>query len=115
MSESLNEFWVRNISNKNVSLYDLGITIRKGVSCNLLDTRRYNLTPEQVNESYKAGSLFLKRDKIKQVFGLPEIITIDKIVSDQPMQRRKVSAVKVEEVKYDELNISDEQFADEFS
>ena len=48
-----------------MSLADLRLTIRRGESRNLLDTRHYKYTLEQLEKSAATGSIFAKRSKIK--------------------------------------------------
>ena len=55
------EFWITNISNKAISLADLGIHIYPFRSVNLLDSNHYrHITEKQLINSAKSGSLFVK-------------------------------------------------------
>lgn len=58
----MKQFWVFNISNSDVSLGDLNITIRSKTSVNLL--KNSQITYEQALKSAESGSLFKKRNKI---------------------------------------------------
>jgi hypothetical protein len=74
MSElsSKTEFWVNNISDKDVMLGDLRIKIpaRRGV--NLMDKRHYSYTYEQLKESMQSGSIYTKQAYIKVGKGPPQ-------------------------------------------
>lgn len=108
-------FWITNISKKIVSLSDLGICVYPMRSVNLLDEKHYYLTKEQLLKSAEVGSLFIKRDKIviRQVApempGKNHIPYIDKPIF--PSKQR--SAQEPENIKYEELNILDEEYAEE--
>lgn len=109
------EFWIINISTRNVSLADLNITINSFNSVNLL-SKHYHLTLEQIESSVKSGSIFKKRDKIK-IKGKAPIKEIAKpILEDKngvlPNTRTK-SIVMTKHEHYEELELSDEQFAEE--
>lgn len=122
----ISSFWVTNISKRNVSLSDLNVTIKAFSSVNLLDKRHYAYTLEQLQVSAKSGSLFLKNKmillreiapeikveqmKVHQTFYDPET----KIwYGNNYLPTRKKSILEVKEEKYAELNLSDEQFAEE--
>ena len=57
-------FWITNISNRNVSLSDLNLTIKAYSSINLMDSKHYNYSIEQINKSVLNGSIYNKRNKI---------------------------------------------------
>lgn len=65
------ELWITNINrNQDISLGDLGITIRHGQSINLLKKKRngwphYNLTRKQIEDSIENGSIYKKSTSIK--------------------------------------------------
>ena len=108
-------FWVTNISKVNVSLTDLNYDIPALSHVNLLDSKHHYYTKEQLELSASSGSLFKKSDKIKIRKVLPQtppppILPIDRT---NPMPTRQRSALKIEKVQYDELNISDDDFAKE--
>lgn len=114
------EFWATNISNFNVSLRDLGLTIPSKKSVNLLDDRHYSLSKEQLELSATSGSLYAKRDKILIRQTEPEApIKPGIMVSKMPrfvaqnMQRTKII---VEDIKYEELlSTSEEEFANDMT
>ena len=108
-------FWLTNISDKNVSLSDLNLTIKAFSSVNLLDKKHYKYTLEQLNASVNNGSVFKKRKMIvKRIFS-PEQTKkyITAINRDTIIPSRERSILIIKEENYDELNISDEQFAKE--
>lgn len=104
------EFWVVNLSDKNVSLRDLAITIPAHSNKNLLG-KKSQYTLEQLLASVESGSIFAKRDKIKVRNVPPQIpvppgIYIMKEIRTGPIR----SLVEIKEPKYVELDFSDEQF-----
>lgn len=110
------EFWVVNISDRNVTLSDLRISIPHHSSLNLLDSRHYSYTYQQLKQSALEGSIFKKRDKIKvgkQPAEKPD--PIKHTLSNRPMVRRKRSAVKVEKMEFEEFAMSDEEYAAEMA
>ena len=113
--ENKEEFWVSNISDRNVSLSDLGLTIKTLHTVNLLDSRHYYLTKEQLLKSQECGSLFKKKDKVvvrkvPPALRKPHLVTID-LNAIVPSKQR--SSIVILEKKYEELNITDEEFASE--
>lgn len=106
------EFWITNITNKDVSLSDLGVTIRAYSSINLLDSKHYYITKEQIEKSIKLGSLFKRKNVISIRKIYPQIekkyIKIDK---DAYIPNRQRSIFENKQETYEELNISDEDFA----
>lgn len=99
-------FWVTNISNMNVSLRDLNISLKAMSHANLLDERHYSYTLEQLQKSAESGSIYRKRNKIK-IRKVPPPITSNKLVlSRQPLDKAKnpaLSRVKMINDKFDEL------------
>lgn len=117
------EFWIINTSTtRDVSLGDLRLTIRRGESRNLLDSRHYSYTEEQLEKSAKTGSIYAKRNviKIRDIRPSP-VITPGKYVTKGNRITRletKVPVVKIEEPHYDDIDFlndmpgdSDEKFA----
>lgn len=109
-------FWVTNISKMNVSLADLNLTIKSYTMVNLLDMKHYDYSLEQLTKSATSGSLHKKRDKIVVRKLAPEVIN-DKILLDRetciPTRERSILIIKEEH--YEELAVSDEEFAKEAS
>jgi hypothetical protein len=115
MKASANSFWVINVTNTNVTLSDLNITIEARHTLNLLDAH-YPYTLEQLQKSEKSGSLYIKRNKILKRICAPEIkkeIIICDIGSIIPNREKSMYSIK--EQNYEELNayniMSDEKFA----
>lgn len=107
-------FWVTNLSNRNVTLSDLALNIKAMTTVNLLDMRHYCYTLEQLIKSANSGSLFNKRDKMAiRIYG-PDLIS--KTVSFDrksiiPTRQRSIFDMKEEH--FEELDVSDEDFAKE--
>lgn len=114
MKFSNKEFWVTNISNRDVSLADLNLTIRAFTSINLLG-RRYHYTLEQLNNSVASGSIFKKRNKIFKRSVPPTLINMNVTGVDENaiIPSRERSVLDIKEEKYEELSVSDEDFAKE--
>lgn len=105
--------WVINISNRNVSLTDLNLTIRALTSVNLLDKKHYQYSIKQIQDSITSGSLFKKRDIIKIRQSAPTIIKKNMSVAINaqiPSRDRSIFTIKKE--NYEELNVTDEQYAE---
>jgi len=109
-------FWCINTSDRNVCLSDLAITIPAGRHWDLLDSKRFTFTIEQLKASMKSGSIYKKRDKIKIGKGQPQIASLPKrVVSEYPIHVRPRSAVIVEDPQFDELIPSDQSYAEEMA
>ena len=111
-------FWVVNISERNVCLSDLALTIPRRASMNLLDKAHFSYTYNELLASMRIGSIFKKRHIIKIGTGPPVPIDDRKFeVSKRPIQIRKRSIVDVNETEpdYDEIIWSDEQHANEMA
>ena len=108
------DFWVTNICNMNVSLADLNLTIKAFSSVNLLDKKHYYYTLEQLEKSEKFGSIFKKSNKIKVRQIAPQTIKMNvPFIHETYMPTRGRSVFSITEDKYEELNMTDEQFAEE--
>jgi hypothetical protein len=109
------EFWITNICNRNVSLADLNLTIKAYSSINLLDNKHYNYSTEQIEESVTKGSIYKKRNKIFVRKIAPEVTTATQISfkKDERIPDRHTSLFEIKQEKYEELELSDEEFADE--
>lgn len=106
------EFWITNISKRDVSLADLNITIKAGQSLDLLH-RRNSFTKEELLLSAASGSLFTKRSKVFVRKVLPEPAP-SKIMEMDPkatIPTRYRSILEVSTVTFDELTLSDDDFA----
>jgi hypothetical protein len=109
-----NELWITNISKMNISLSDLNLTIKSLASINLLDEKHYHYTLEQIEKSIQSGSIFKRRDKIFVRINAPDLLKNNMSVIREtyiPSRKRSLFEMKVDH--YDELDVSDEQFAEE--
>lgn len=108
------EFWVTNISSMNVSLTDLNLTIKAFVSVNLLDSRHYKYSLSELQLSAASGSIYKKRDKLVIRKNAPDIMTPNVAINkDSIIPGREHSILAIKEEYYEELKISDEEFAAE--
>jgi hypothetical protein len=101
-------FWITNISNRNVSLSDLNISVPAMSSVNLLDKKHYYLTEEQVKKSAAKGSIFAKRDKIVVRRVAPITLKGQKPIpfnQDIPSPRRSKSVYEIKQEQYEELKV----------
>ena len=109
-------FWVTNTCNRNVSLADLNLTIKAFSSVNLLDRKHYSYTLEQLQKSATNGSLFKKRHIISVRKVEPTIMRMNIPLSTETyIPNRQRSVLEIKEELYEELDVSDEQFASENS
>ena len=108
------EFWITNISNMNVSLTDLNLTVRSHSTINLLDAKHYSYTLEEIEQSVLNGSIAKKKDKIFVCKSGPKTTKNNiAFIKDAYMPTRAKSIFSIKEETYEELNLSDEQFAEE--
>ena len=107
-------FWLTNLSNMNVSLADLNLTVKAYSSVNLLDNRHYYYTLEQLEQSTKSGSIFKKRDKMVVRKIAPGILKANiPLLRETFIPTRERSTLAIKEEKYEELHVSDEEFAED--
>jgi len=112
-------FWVTNVSNRNVSLTDLALSIKAYSTVNLMDTRHYSFTKDQLEKSATSGSLFLKRSKLKVRNNAPVEIKNEMLVThNNIIPGRERSTLDIKQVDYEELKVEDtkadeEKFANE--
>lgn len=113
MSKEPKTFWITNISNKNVSLGDLNMTVKAFATINLLDSKHYHYNEEQLKKSALNGSIYSKRDKIfvRKVPPTIEVAIMQSVEANIPSRQRSIVEVKYE--TYEELNVSDEEWAAE--
>lgn len=105
-------FWVTNVSNRNVSLTDLALSIKAFTTVNLLDSRHYSLTKEQLEKSATSGSLFLKRRMLK-VRNVPPVVqeslnTIH-MNPESVIPGRERSTLNIKQEHYEELNVLEQK------
>lgn len=107
-------FWLTNTSKRNVSLADLGLTVKAMSSVNLLDNRHYYYTLEQLQKSAATGSIFNKRKILFVRIVEPNIIKMNvPLIKETYLSSRQKSLYEIKEDNYEELNVSDEEFAAE--
>ena len=113
----MNEWWITNISNKNVTLADLALIVKAGCSLNLLDKKHFSYDIDVLEKSRSQGSIFKKRDKIKVGITHQQIHKDIKYeLSNQKIQTKLRSVVKIDEFEYDnEWTYSDEAYAEEMT
>jgi len=112
-------FWLTNVSNRNVSLSDLNLTVKAYSSINLLDNKHYQYTLDQLQKSVESGSVFKKRDKLVVRKIAPEILKANvPLIRETYIPSRERSVFAIKEQNYEELRvenedqkISDENFA----
>lgn len=110
---SRDEFFIINISKRNVVLTDLYITVPKMKTVNLL-SKHYHFTLEQLIKSATSGSLYKKRDKIWLRNGDLKK-EIEKIkIEENILKSRSKSSYVFEPITYDELlDVSDKEYVSE--
>jgi hypothetical protein len=110
------EFWITNLTNRDVALADLRLTVPAFRSINILDPRHYHLSVEQIETSLKNGSLF-RRKGIIVVRDVPpkEPVKPGVYVYKGPLPGRRFERPirQVEDKQYEELQVSTEKFAAE--
>lgn len=114
MKKVIPAFWVTNVSDRNVTLSDLALNIPAFRTVNLMDTRHYQYNLEQLQKSATSGSLFKKRDKIAVRRMAPDVHKDGKLLDRQAViPSRERSVLEIKEEKYEELQVSNEEFASE--
>ena len=109
-----NFFWITNISNRNVSLADLNLTIKAYGSVNLLDGKHYSYNLKQLQDSVNFGSIHAKRDKIVVRNTAPQMVKMNiPLLAETYIPSRERSTYVIENKEYEELQMSDEDFAKE--
>lgn len=107
-------FWVTNVSNMNVSLADLNVTVKAMSSVNLLDKKHFSCSKEQLLKSFASGSLFKKRNKIFVRQVVPEIENTNLLFNrNESFPSRDRSILSIKEENYEELNLSDAEYANQ--
>jgi hypothetical protein len=116
-SQTSEQFWVSNISDMNVSLSDLGLTIPARKTVNLLDKRHYSFSQEELALSAVSGSIFKKKSKVvvrkvPPVFETRQLLEVD-YNALAPSRRRSI--VQIREERHEELEVSDDMFAEQMA
>jgi hypothetical protein len=103
-------FWVTNFSDRNVSLGDLYISIPAKSSVNLLDSRHYKFTKEQLEKSVTSGSIYKKRHLIAKRNVPPHMISKQLIETDPSviLPQRTKSGYEIRQERYEELEEFDD-------
>jgi hypothetical protein len=118
MKMALITFWLTNISNRNVSLTDLNLTVRARSAVNLMDKKHYQYTIEQLQKSAESGSIFKKRDKLIVRKIAPDVLsanisldflTKNIVLCQNAIPSRERSILNIKEEHYEELNIDEEK------
>lgn len=110
------EFWITNISTNNISLSDLNITLNSYTSVNLLDKRHQYLTVDEIRDSLEKGALskYIKMRKIVIRHSAPIIFKNEmRIAEGAIIPDRHMSIFEINHKDYEELDITDEEFAAE--
>lgn len=108
-------FWITNKSKKAVHLQDIGVVIYPFRSLNLLDRKHYSLTKQQLEKSKENGSLFRRKNEVvvREVPPGAPIKQYIELQKDAIIPTRQRSIVEIENIKYEELNVSDDDYAAE--
>jgi hypothetical protein len=110
------KFLIHNRSRQAVSIGDLRITIPPGKTLNLLNNK-IGITLDQIEASYKNGSIFKKKDKLVKVEEAPDPfrappITVSKYaaLTDNPIGIFSKNTSIYNDVFGSDVNISDDEF-----
>lgn len=104
----IKEFWITNLSNRNVTLADLNISVPARSSVNLLDDRHYSFTEIQLKVSAENGSIYNKRDKIIVRKVAPKIVKPKALPYYQDVPpARSTSIFEIKQENYEELNVDE--------
>lgn len=104
----MREFLVMNISNRDVSLSDLNLTIKSKRTVNLLDSRHYNFTLEQLQLSAKSGSLFKKSAILKVIPNRIKKEKLLEVVKKTTFPDKHRSTVVVNYYEYKDEDVDDD-------
>lgn len=117
MSKILKSFWITNISKKDITLEDLNCVVRSFTSINLLDSKHYNITEQQIKNSLEAGSLKKKNHLVKPRITAPEKEKPISIITEPTtMPTRAKALIELKSKNFDnELDITDDEFANELA
>lgn len=123
----MKDFWIINITNKVIIIGDLNLEIGPFKTLNLMDSKHFSYTYKMLEESKTNGSLYKKRNVIKirtkPLEKKSNNILINYHTYDKEnkvwsfdtkgiMPSRKKSIYEITQEKYEELNVSDEDFAE---
>lgn len=110
MQKPIKVFWITNFSDRNVSLADLNMTVPARSSVNLLDSKHYSFTEEQVLQSATSGSIFKKSHLISVRRVPPQMIPRAQIIIDphSVLPARSASIYEIKRENYEELDFEDD-------
>lgn len=114
----MSDFWITNISKMNVSLRDLNLTVKARSSINLMDSKHYRYTLEQLQKSAESGSISRKSDKIKVCIVAPTIRHKRIELSKEPLDKVNnplFSRATIVEEKFEELLDNDIEIASDIA
>lgn len=100
------EFWIKNISKRNITLADLTLIVPAGISWNLMNSRHFSYSLEQLEKSATTGSIFKKSDKIK-VRNVPPTKIVKPgiyVAVNDFRETTSRSLIQIEQKKYEELD-----------
>lgn len=110
MKPSDNSFWITNISNKSISLYDLNVTIKAKTSVNLM-SKHYSFKLEELEKSLSSGYLYKNKDKLfKRVVPPVKEKTFTLVDNSAIFPEKTRSIFEFKEEKFAELEFTDEQY-----
>lgn len=109
------EFWITNKSNSNVTLADLAFTIPAYKSYNLLDSKHFHLTWKQIYDSAVKGSIRKKSHKvaIRNIAPTNKRVVTKHVSDASASPNRSKSIFEIKEEKFEELELTDEEFAEQ--
>ncbi len=114
MKSNSKDFWITNISDRDVLLADLGVNVKARSSINLLDKKHYYYSEEMLEKSYTSGSLYKKRNRLFKR-AVPPVTFQNNIQMDSsaviPSKTRSIFEIKEERIP--ELEFTDEQYTAE--
>lgn len=90
MKLSRAKVWIQNTSEKDITLHDLGISIKRGATIELFKFKP-SLSYDVYLTSKREGSLFKRSRFLKEVSGPPEPITHKPYYEDSKEPRKSVS------------------------
>lgn len=107
--------WITNISNKDIHISDLGLVIKSYSSIKLLNNSRLPLAEEQILKSINSGVISKKKELIIGNNTPNQIVVQKKEISTNTIPDRSRSLKEIKEEKYEELNLSDEEYINQIS
>lgn len=109
---SARQIWITNFSKKDIMLEDLGIKVPS--QCTIHLTGNYKVSLDLILKSIENGSIKKKSKYVKIKLKEPSSIVPLIKVSNKVMVRKEKSNFQFENQEYEELNLTDSEFATEF-